>query len=101
MTIMLDMGNFWIEYHLGPLVNVANGANYNKSVNLDRPGHVVGAVPFHCVDQTNGTSGSIISDTLGNPIAYGTQLTSVSIICANNSGIGGNVQMGCIIFVRA
>jgi len=42
--IIFDNGNFWIEQHIGEVINLADVTGINVDLTLDKPGTIVSAM---------------------------------------------------------
>lgn len=89
MTIIADFGDWWIEAIWAPAQVVANGTNYDQTVNLARTGRCVGM--SGTVNISTGTleiGAMEILDSDGSQITQNKIISAVRPIIRNISNLG-------------
>lgn len=108
MTLIFKTNNFWIERHevTISLPDIA-GRVFSGAINLDRAGHVVGfsCSPSGMPNNDNGEAVGAweVRDAGGGIIAFGEELTAVSVRVNKQAGTAGasNITFVIMVFVRA
>jgi len=97
MTIIFTSGRFWIEYHITPIVTVANGATLNQGVTPDRDGSLIGIAA--CVNVLN--SADVGNTVTTGVLTVGQVITTVNIQTLNSSGAGNDMNHLVLLFMRS
>jgi len=100
MTLIIDMGDWWIEYHHVARSTVVPLAFQNVVITLDRPGHFMGGSVV--ADADNGV---VQGNNLTNGIGATELFVGTSIVSVRASGQNvapGDVELGLhvLVFMR-
>jgi len=99
-AVILDMGDFWIEYCIGTTSNIAVGAYKDETFTLLKGGHFVGGCAV--VSGANSASvavGALYCNTNTAP-DIGVEVTQMRVTGRNNHTVGNNMRVGYIVMIR-
>lgn len=101
MTLIINMGDYWVETFHSARANIGPSGHSSSLFNLDKPGRLVGvSACLDCSTQA-GADGGLLSlmvvDTLNQELVYGYRLVTLRLRKFNSSpntiSIGANVMV--------
>jgi len=99
-AIILDMGEFWIEYLMGTTSNIAAGLYKDETFTLLRGGHFMGGCSVTSgANSSSVSSGALYCNTNTAP-TIGVEVTQMRVTARNNHSLGNNMRVGYIVFLR-
>jgi len=103
MTILIDMADWWVEYHQVTQVDVAAGATMAQSITPDRSGRVVGAAGFAQGSGNNAQFGGVeVLRSDGAALSYGLEMGAFNyfVRVQNNAAGLQTLTIFILIFLR-
>ncbi len=101
MTISIDHGDYWIEYHRIQEIGVVAGASLVQTITLDRGGHFIGAGSFGEGSGGNGFIGGVEMITVvGGSLIYGTPITQIFVRLQNNDVVARTLTVAITVFMK-
>jgi len=99
-AVVLDMGDYWMEYCLGTATSIASGANKDETFTVLKPGRLVAVNGvMYAANDINASQGGVYINGTAAP-NIGLAVITLRVVAHNHAVGANNMRVGYWVMMR-